>query len=516
LPEAQARAVPSRRLITAAMMLLMALASMEQTVAATAMPTIIGKLNGIELYAWVTAIYLLTATVSMPLYGRLADVWGRKRVILLAVGLFILGSLLSSLAQSMPQLVMFRGVQGLGAGGIMPVVLTILGDIFTIKERARMQGFFSVIWGTASLAGPALGAYLVDLHWKWGEFNVELGWRTVFWINLPFGILGLIVLLLVYHDREKPHSTELDLWGIGLLGLASTLLLAFFFVLGAGVSWVWSAGVLVAAALVGWLFVRQESRSQHAIMPPSLLLRAAIGPAVLASMILGLAGLSLDVWVPLFVQGGRGGTAKQAAATITPLMLGWATSSFLAAPLVVRWGFRKTATLGAVVFLVGMCGLVAATWLGGPLWMIIGTLCLAGLGCGPTSLSYLLGAQDAVTWQQRGVVTSSITFARTIGGALGISGLGAVLNFLIRPDLDYVRQHGYNPALLLDLKMQSQLPREILTHAQRGVAEGVRWLFVLILGAAVAQLVVARRIPKHRHEQKVTSVEAVEAFEGSA
>src|SRR6476620_7281538 len=190
-----------RRFVTLALMLVMVLASMEMTVTSTAMPTIIGELHGLEHYSWVASIYLLAMTVTMPLYGRLADTLGRKRVILVAILLFCVSSVLASLARSMPQLIAYRGLQGLAAGGIMPIVLTILGDIFTLEERAKIQGVFSSIWGTSSLAGPALGAFLVN----------TFGWRSVFFVNLPFGLLGLGVLMWKYHDREKPHSTDLDL-----------------------------------------------------------------------------------------------------------------------------------------------------------------------------------------------------------------------------------------------------------------------------------------------------------------
>src|SRR6478735_3143119 len=181
-----------RRYVTAALMLVMVLASMEQTITATAMPTIIGDLHGLEHYAWVTAIYLLASTISMPLYGRLADALGRKRVMVAAILIFLAGSVLAAYAQSMTQLILFRALQGLGAGGIMPVVLTILGDIFTLAERAKIQGLFSMIWGAAALAGPMLGAWLVN----------SFGWRSIFWINLPLGALGMVVLMWKYHDHE--------------------------------------------------------------------------------------------------------------------------------------------------------------------------------------------------------------------------------------------------------------------------------------------------------------------------
>src|SRR3954467_14637234 len=187
-PDLAPTRILDRRFVTAALMLVMVLASMEQTVTSTAMPTIIGELHGLEHYSWVASIYLLACTVSMPLYGRLADALGRKRVLLFAIGLFCAASVLAAMSTSMLQLIGWRAAQGLGAGGIMPVVLTIIGDLFTIEERARIQGFFSAVWGTASLAGPALGALLVH----------TMGWRSVFFVNLPFGVIGFLVLAWKY------------------------------------------------------------------------------------------------------------------------------------------------------------------------------------------------------------------------------------------------------------------------------------------------------------------------------
>src|SRR2546423_8097588 len=197
------RAAPNRRFITAALLLVMVLVSMEMTVTSTAMPSIIGELHGLEHYSWVASIYLLACTVTMPLYGRMADALGRKRVVLAAIAIFCAASLLASAAHSMTQLILFRGLQGLGAGGVMPVVLTILGDIFTLEERAKIQGFFSGVWGTSSLAGPALGALLVK----------PLGWRSVSWVNLPIGLLGLIGLAWQYRERRQHHEMDLDLPG---------------------------------------------------------------------------------------------------------------------------------------------------------------------------------------------------------------------------------------------------------------------------------------------------------------
>ncbi len=237
-PSTRTPAKINRRWVTGALLIVMVLAAMELTVTSTAMPTIIGDLHGLEHYSWVMSVYLLMCTVSMPIYGRLADAWGRKRVLLWAIAIFASASVLAASSQSMWQLIVFRGFQGLGAGGIMPVVLTILGDIFTLEERARIQGWFSAVWGASSLAGPAIGALLVD----------TFGWRSIFFVNLPFGALGFAVLVWKYHDHERPHSTDLDLPGAFSLAVSCTAIMSLVFVLESdGLSWIDSASLLVAA-----------------------------------------------------------------------------------------------------------------------------------------------------------------------------------------------------------------------------------------------------------------------------
>ncbi len=314
LAETSIPPAPDRVYITAALLLVMVLASMEQTVTSTAMPTIIGDLHGLEHYSWVASIYLLACTVSMPLYGRLADALGRKPVILAAIGLFLVASGLAGAVHSMTQLIVFRGLQGLGAGGIMPVVLTILGDIFTLRERARIQGVFSAVWGTASLAGPWLGARLV----------LQFGWRSVFYVNFPLALLAGIVLVWKYRDHEKPHSTDLDLPGAVALAIGCMGVLALVSRLGPD-GWSWPS-IVALMALSGSAivyFVRHELRAANPIMPPDLMTHRLVAPALMGSFLLGVGFLSLDTFVPLYVQGGRGGDASAAANVVTPVMLTW-------------------------------------------------------------------------------------------------------------------------------------------------------------------------------------------------
>ncbi|HYO08918.1 MAG TPA: MDR family MFS transporter [Tepidisphaeraceae bacterium] len=501
-PDPEDRRVPGRAFITAAMLLVMVLVSMEQTITSTAMPSIIGELHGLEHYSWVASIYLLACTVTMPLYGRLADAFGRKRVVLAAIALFCVASLLASTARSMTQLIVFRGLQGLGAGGVMPVVLTILGDIFTLRERARIQGFFSAVWGTSALAGPALGALLVK----------TLGWRSVFWVNLPIGLLGLLVLALKYHERRDEHEMDLDLPGVASLGIASIALLSLVSRLGPG-GWSWPMIALLVAATVASVayFARHERGAAHPILPTELFTRRDVGPAILGSCLFGIGFLSLDTFVPLYVQGGRGGDATAAAGVVTPVMLTWALSGTVAAPLLVRWGFRRTAALGGMLIVAGFGGLVACALLAAPHWAITATLAVTGLGFGPASMSFLISAQEAATYSQRGMVTSAISFFRTMGGAVGIGILGAMFNVVTAAQSTRLTDLGVRPAELLDPHAQSRIAPNLLRDAQHMIASGLTWVFVAMLTAAVLLLAVTRLMPKGKTAPRAAAPEQLDA-----
>ena len=498
-------ATMDRRYVTGALMLVMVLSSMEQTITSTAMPTIIGELHGFEHYAWVASIYLLACTVSMPLYGRLADALGRKRVIVGAILLFCVASVLAASARNMPQLIAYRALQGLGAGGIMPVVLTILGDIFTLKERARIQGLFSAIWGAASLAGPALGAFLVK----------TMGWRSIFFINLPFGALGLFVLIWKYRDHEKPHSTDLDLPGVFGLAVACMGMLAAVSLFGTEAwSWTWGGALIGVSIVAGILFVRHEKRAANPIMPPVLMMDRNIGPALVASLILGVGIFALDTYVPLYVQGGRGGDAMAAAGVVTPVMLMWATSGVVAAPLIVRWGFRNTALLGAVLIVIGFGGQLICVITNASPWYLTAALALTGFGFGPASMSYLLAAQDSVSWQQRGIVTSSVQFFRTIGGAVGIGLLGALFNLFLRPNLSRMRELGVTPRALLDPFLRKDLPPDTLRAIGSMISDGLLWVFVAMFCIALIGVAISCLMPKRKVDHPVRRTECLEAMAG--
>lgn len=363
MSEEPPRPETSRRGVVGALLLVSALVSLESTIVSTAMPTIIGELSGIRSYSWVAAIYLLASTLTMPLYGRLADVHGRRRVLLFATALFVLGSLACAAARSMPHLIAARGLQGLGAGGVAPIAMTVAADLFNLAERARVQALFSAVWGTSSVLGPLLGAGL----------TMGLGWRSIFLVNVPLGALALGLVARNLGETRGADRRPPDL--LGALRLAG---------------------------------------------------RAATAPYV-SAFVLGVLVYSVDTFVPLFVQGARGGTAGAAGAVITPVILLWAASAAVAARGAVTLGFRRVATAGGLVLVGGLLALAIATRVDAPVVAVSLVCAVVGCGFGPTSMSQMLAVQHAAPESVRGVATSLVPFFRTAGGALGVALLGGVL-----------------------------------------------------------------------------------------
>jgi MFS family permease len=406
-----------RRAVLLALSLVTILASFEATVVSTAMPTIIGELEGLPLYSWVFAVYLLTTTVTMPLYGRLADLHGRRLILLVSIVVFLLGAAACAVAQSMPQLILARGLQGVGAGGLLPTALTVTADLYTVRERARVQGLFSTLWGVASLVGPLLGAIM----------TVTLGWRSIFSINLPLGVLAFALVTTNLKESRAPRRDPFDVRGALALGLGVTLLLVSI-LQGTSLLTLGVRLLLVAAGLACLaFFVRLQARD-HPLVPLSLFARSETAAPYFCGALLGTTIYGVDTFVPLFVQGARGGTAAAAGAVVTPLVLFWAICSSFAARLVVPWGFRATARAGTAVIVCGFSALVACVRLDAPVPWISAACALVGCGLGFVGLTQVLAIQATTPESIRGVATSLVPFFRTVGGSLGVGALGGVLS----------------------------------------------------------------------------------------
>jgi len=401
-----------RRAITAGLLLGMGLGAIEATVVSTAMPSVIATLGGLAHYSWVFSAYLLTSTASVPIWGRFSDLYGRRRMYLTGIVIFLVGSMLSGTATSMTALIIARAIQGLGTGAIIPLSMTIVGELYTLAERARTQALFSGVWGVASIAGPLAGGFITD----------TLSWRWVFYLNLPFGLLAGAVILLSYPQTRLAKAVRVDWLGAALLfGSISTLLVA----LGAdagGLSWAFAA--VAAALLTG--FVAVERRVPDPILPLDLLRSPLIARTFVVVFLVGMALFGAIAFIPLFVQSVMGATATGAGRVLTPLFLGWVVMSIASARLTVKLGYRGLAVTGSLLLTIGFVGL-ALVGADSPRSAVLVAGALIGSGMGLSMLSLLLAVQHGVPRSHLGLATSLNQFSRSIGAAVGISVMGALM-----------------------------------------------------------------------------------------
>jgi EmrB/QacA subfamily drug resistance transporter len=474
----------NRRLVSFALALGSFLAALEATAVAASVPTAVGELRGMSHYSWVFSAYLLTSTTTVPLYGKLADLYGRRRVYHFAVALFLLGSVLCGFSNSLGQLIVCRAIQGLGAGGVQPITMTLIGDLYTLKERGRIQGLFSGVWAFSSLIGPPLGGLITDL----------LSWRWIFFINIPFGIASSLILQRwLGPERAAPRKKHrLDVLGTALLTLAITVLLIGLLE-GAG-----DAGFtapltlgLFATAIAGLVaFVFQERRAAEPMLPLDLLAHPVIGVSAVGNVLIGVLLYAITAFVPMFSQGVIGGSAAAAGAVLTPMLLGWPIASVISGRLVLRAGYRPLAIVGGGLIAVGGV-LLTRLGAGSSREEILIATFVIGLGLGFFAMPLLLAVQNAVGWQQRGVATSSVQFFRTIGGAVAVAALGALLNARVAAHGSHLDPNAvFEPALL------ARLPPTALHALQAALVDGLRAVFMAIGAMAVLTLVVALLFPK--------------------
>jgi EmrB/QacA subfamily drug resistance transporter len=395
------------------------LAAMEATIVATAMPTVVDQFGGLAHYSWVFSGYMLTSTVTTPVWGRLADVHGRRWPYLVALGLFLVGSTLCGAATSMTQLIVFRALQGIGAGGMLPLGMVIMGDMFTLEERARAQGLFAAVWGVSSVAGPLVGAILTE----------GASWRWIFFMNLPFGLIAAWLVGTYLVDTRTDRSGDVDYLGAALLMAAVSALMLALNQTGIRDATLSPAAVRVlygAAVVLGGVFVARERRTAHPLLPVSLLSQRMVASTTLTGTLLGIGIFGALAFVPLYVQAALGRSAREAGSVLTPLLLGWVLVSIITGRLIPRFGFRPFIVGGLSFVTVGFIGLAMVSP-DSPMWKMRLDLGLMGIGMGMTMLSLLLAVQGTVSREQLGVATSLGQFTRSIGGAIGVAVMGAVV-----------------------------------------------------------------------------------------
>jgi EmrB/QacA subfamily drug resistance transporter len=409
--ETQAISLPRRRAITAGLLLGMGLGALEATVVGTAMPTVIATLGGLAHYSWVFSAYLLTSTATVPIWGRLSDLYGRRRLYLAGIVTFLVGSALCGISTSMPQLIAARTIQGLGAGAIIPLSMTIIGEMYTLAERARTQAAFSSVWGIASVLGPLVGGYITD----------AVSWRWVFFLNLPLGALALVVIALAYPPRQQIGTVRVDWVGAALLFAGTSSLLIALSDDGGTAGW-WFA----AAAVLLIAFAVVEHRASDPLLPVDLFLNPLVARTCGVVFLIGASMFGSIAFIPLFVQAVMGGTATEAGQGLTPLFLGWVVMSVMAARLTPRVGYRRIAGAGALLLTAGSVALSFLNAHSSRQALLADGLLLGG-GMGFLMLSTLLAVQHGVDRSRLGIATSLNQFSRSIGAAVGVAAMGALL-----------------------------------------------------------------------------------------
>jgi EmrB/QacA subfamily drug resistance transporter len=405
----------------------MVLASLDETIVATALPRIVGDLHGFAHLSWVVTAYLLASTLTVPLYGKLSDIFGRKGLFLVAIGVFLVGSALSGLSQSMTQLIVFRGIQGLGAGGVVPIAQAIIGEIFSPRERFRYQGYSGAVFASSSIIGPLLGGYLTD----------TLSWRAIFYINLPLGALALFVIGTTMHLPVERREHPVDIIGSVLLMATVTPLLLVTVWAGsaAPTDWPTMAGLILAGLVAAGIFVAVELRADDPILPLRLFGNSIFVVANGAALLIGAARLGVTIYLPVFMQGVIGASATHSGAVLIPLLISWTVASVTAGQIITRTGhYRIWPISGSLTCLAGF-GLLSRLDVHATPRDAVVSMVVIGLGMGQMFQTYVVATQNAVPRSELGIATASIQFFRTIGATFGTAMFGSLLTWRLTAEL---------------------------------------------------------------------------------
>ncbi len=464
--------------ITAGVMTGMFIAALEATVVGTAMPTVIASLGGLNHYSWVFSAYLVTSTVTVPVWGKLSDLYGRRLLYQVGIGVFLLGTLLSGLSGSMTQLIVFRAIQGLGAGALVPLGMTIIGDTFTLEERAKMQAYFSGVWGLSSIIGPIVGGFITD----------QISWRWVFFVNLPIGVVAALIIGFALREPKTHSRPKIDYAGAILLMVAISLLMLAMVEGGSGgLINSQNISIFLASAVLLVIFVFVEKRASDPIIPFDLFKNKTIAIAIPAGFLGGVAMFGAISFIPLFAQGSLGFTATAAGSLLTPLMLSWVSMSIIGGRLMLTIGYRLLTIVGYGALTLGFVMLAMFDRDTNRVFLYL-DLIIIGIGLGSSMLTLLIAVQQAVDKSKLGVATSLNQFSRSIGGAVGVAVMGAVLTASLAGQLNKAADEGQltkvqaeefasNPNALIEPSAKASVPAETLAVLQSSLAKAIHPVF---------------------------------------
>jgi EmrB/QacA subfamily drug resistance transporter len=483
--------VPHRGYVLVCLMLALFMAAVEATVVATAMPRIVGALGGFALYSWVFSAFLLPQAITAILYGKLADLYGRRPMLVFGILLFLGGSIACGFAWSMPALIVFRLIQGIGAGSILPIATTIAGDVYTQDERMKVQGYLSSVWGFAAIIGPLVGGVIVQ----------TLSWRWIFWINVPFGILTVIGLLVYYREDVRHRAARLDIAGAAYFTVSVTALLLVL--IQGGHQWKWDSapiyGLLAAFLICLGLFLWQENRAPEPILSLSLWRQRLVAIANTATMIAGMGIIGVSALIPTYVQGVMGDSAIVAGFSVTALSIAWSLASGVFGRIAHYIGGRGAAQLGGLCCMLGglMFYLMQAGW--SAFFPGFGSF-LFGFGMGLLTTTSTVMIQSSVDWSKRGSATASNIFSRLLGSTLGVAILGSVLNNSLEHELagsgmghvtlDSMRE-------VLQSHAAGQFDPAQFALLQRALDLGLHQTFLAVVTVSAIAFVITLFLPRH-------------------
>lgn len=474
--------------VTAAILLSMFMTAIEITIVATAMPRIVSDLGGFALLSWVFSSYLLTQVVSIPIYGKLADLYGRKPVFTAGIILFLIASVLCGQAKSMTQLILFRFLQGIGGGSVQPIGVTMVGDLYQAHERHKVQGYTGSVFAISSLIGPALGAFIVEMgHWSW-----------IFYLNVPLGLGALLIVQLFLHEKKHPRQHRLD-WGGAFLMTVGTSVLMLGLLEG-GTAWPWLSWQTLVCLLVFTAFfislLKVESKVAEPLIPLWVFKHPLISIAGVATFLNGALMIGYSAMIPTHVQGVLGQSALAGGLTLSAMSIGWPMASYYSGKIIHRMGYKNAASLGAFLLFLGAGVVLALSHTSA--FLIAIPIFLVGAGLGVQSNAYVITIQSSVPWRERGVATSNNLFMRTLGSTVGVAAFGGVLNSTISDQLKNLNgmvERGVDQVNQL-LNAGSGIPAEERTQIIKALSAGMTSVFIATTLVALMGLLVTFALPK--------------------
>ncbi|MCI3922587.1 MFS transporter [Paenibacillus sp. TRM 82003] len=473
--------------VVAGLLLGLFVGALDQTIVSTAMPTIITELGGFEYYVWVFSAYMIATVIATPIFGKLSDIYGRKRFFLLGLVVFLLGSVLCGIAGSMTELIVFRAIQGIGGGALMPIAFAVIFDIFPPEKRGKMNGLFGAVFGLSSVFGPALGAYITDY----------IDWRWVFYINVPIGAVAIFLIAAGFKEAKNLRKQRIDWFGATTL-VAAILSFMFAIELGGAETYAWGSwqiiGLFGLFAVSFLLFLYVESRIKDPIVELGLFKNRLFTASQGIAFLYGIMMIAGATYIPLFIQGVYGESASAAGQTLTPMMLAVVVSSMVGGPLVSRLSYRSIMLVSTIVLAVAMV-LLGTMTVETPRWIVTMYMVLVGLGIGVNFVVLNISVLHGLPGQHKGAAISLITFFRTIGSALGVTALGVVQKVVYKHRIEEafpadaaLAAQLIDPRALLAKDVREALPPEVLAQATKALAGSISYLFWVSIFITLAGL----------------------------